>query len=125
MITNKIFFNIIKNYSNVEKHYLKGVITGIESVEQKRFFVLKFYPMIIQNNLNNHHLQYCPIVQETLSLNDLITERYFETKKKNLLNFRIIKQKKEKYKHFLRKKYLTKQLFLPLNNFTVNFEKRV
>jgi hypothetical protein len=116
---------LLKNYRNLENHKIKGIIQNFETVEYERFLILNFYEKTDYAHMNLN-FQYCPIYQESLYFDDLLTEKFFEIPSKK--EFRLLKRKNPSYKFLSKRKIFQNQLvnkilYLPLNNFIVNFEK--
>lgn len=119
------FYSLLKNYRNLENHKIKGTIQNFETVEYKRYLILNFYDKVLYSNFNLE-IQYCPVYQESLSFDALLKEKFFEIPSKK--EFETLRDKNSAYKFLSKRRIfqdqlLNKDLFLPLNNFTVNFEK--
>ena len=122
-------YSIIKQYKNLEKKKLKGIITEFESLEYKRFFILNFYPTTwesVYKKDNEMHFHYCPIYQETLSFENLLVEDLIKKPtKKNLLELQQSLKKNYSKKRLYQKWLINSKLILPLNNFLISFDKNV
>ena len=97
-------YSIVKQYKNLEKKKLKGILIEFESLEYKRFFILNFYPInlksLSKDPQNEVKFHYCSIYQETLIFNDLLVENLVKKPtKQNLLDL-----KKNLKKNFSKKR---------------------
>ena len=122
-------YSIVKQYKNLEKKKLKGVITEFESLEYKRFFILNFYPInwkSVYKKQNEIKFHYCPVYQETLSFNNLLAENLIKKPtKQNLIDLQKNLKKNFSKKRLYQQWLLNTNLILPLNNFLISFDKNI